>query len=66
LPTPQPFGLTMLRTFEDMGFHTGNPDKAAMNKLSEFCKTMRPLYPQVRATAAASALRWVTFEFFYI
>ncbi len=48
----QPFGLTMLRTFEDMGFHTGNPDKAAMNKLSEFCKTMRPLYPQVRTHVA--------------
>jgi len=42
----QPFGLTMLRTFEDMGFHTGNPDKVAMNKLSEFCKQMRPLYAQ--------------------
>ena len=42
----QPYGLTMLRTFEDFGFHTGNPDKAAMNKLSEFCKQMRPSYPQ--------------------
>jgi len=42
----QPYGLTMLRTFEDMGFNTDNPDKAAMHALSEFCKKMRPLDPQ--------------------
>ncbi len=46
----QPYGLTMLRAFEDLGFHTGAPDKAAMNRLSEVCKKMRPLYPQVRTS----------------
>jgi pyruvate/oxaloacetate carboxyltransferase len=42
----QPYGLTMLRVFEELGFNTGDPDKAAMNKLSEFCKVMRPSYKQ--------------------
>ena len=26
----QPYGLTMLRAFEDLGFNTGDPDKKAM------------------------------------
>jgi hypothetical protein len=42
----QPYSLTMLRVFEDLGFHTGEPSKDAMTKLSEMCKKMRPSYPQ--------------------
>eukprot|EP00658_Telonema_sp_P-2_P022286 TRINITY_DN18907_c0_g1_i3.p1 TRINITY_DN18907_c0_g1~~TRINITY_DN18907_c0_g1_i3.p1 ORF type:complete len:718 (+),score=137.67 TRINITY_DN18907_c0_g1_i3:213-2366(+) len=42
----QPYSLTMLRVFEDLGYNTGDPSKAAMHELSEFCKKMRPLYPQ--------------------
>jgi len=42
----QPYGLTMLRAFEDLGFNTGDPDKKAMTEVSDFCKEMRPLYPQ--------------------
>lgn len=42
----QPYGLTMLRVFEELGFDTGDPCKESMNKLSDFCKEMRPLYPQ--------------------
>lgn len=42
----QPYGLTMLRLFEELGLETGDPSKAAMSALSELCKEMRPLYPQ--------------------
>jgi oxaloacetate decarboxylase alpha subunit len=30
----QPYSLTMLRTFEDYGFKTGNPCKESMTKVS--------------------------------
>jgi len=42
----QPYGLTMLRVFEDLGYNTGYPSKKAMTAVSDFCKNMRPLYPQ--------------------
>jgi hypothetical protein len=31
----QPYGLTMLRTFEDMGFDTGSPNKQAMTRIAD-------------------------------
>jgi pyruvate/oxaloacetate carboxyltransferase/biotin carboxyl carrier protein len=44
----QPYGLTMLRAFEEFGFDTGNPDKAAMEKINAYCNEIRPLYKQGR------------------
>jgi len=44
----QPYGLTMLRTLEDLGFKTGNPNKAAMQKIADYCKTIQPLCEQGR------------------
>jgi predicted translin family RNA/ssDNA-binding protein len=40
----QPYSLTMLRAFEDYGFHTGKPNKTALTKIADLCKKMRPLY----------------------
>ena len=43
----QPYGLTMLRAFEELGIQTGNPDKEAMGKIMHFCKKeLQPLYAQ--------------------
>jgi len=43
----QPYTLTMLRAFEELGFDTGNPDKDAMGAIATMCnKELRPLYYQ--------------------
>jgi oxaloacetate decarboxylase (Na+ extruding) subunit alpha len=44
----QPYGLSMLRAFEDYGFDTGNPNKSAMDKIARYCREIQPLYAQGR------------------
>ena len=44
----QPYALSMLRTFEDFGFSTGEPNKDAMQAIADRCKEIRSLYPQGR------------------
>ncbi len=40
----QPYMLTMIRALEDLGFNTGNPNKQAIARINDYCKTIRPLY----------------------
>lgn len=44
----QPYTLTMLRALEDMGFSTGRPDQAAIQRVHDLVKPIRETYPAGR------------------
>lgn len=42
----QPYGLTMARTLEDLGYDTGRPNHAAMQAIANYCKSLGGQYTQ--------------------
>ena len=40
----QPYTASMLRAFEEAGFHTGSPNISAIRRVTEYCNSIRPKY----------------------